>query len=439
METYLLLKFRNDLFLVILLLLTVAINPAVAQSPNPEQDVTFHQYKGQITDAKTKKPLAFANLSISETNITTVTNTEGEFILKVPKHLKEGQVEISFLGYQRKTIALETLEDTKNTITLEASVTELGEVEIQTVKNARDLIKETLTKKGENYLTDPILMTAFYRETIKRRNQNVSLSEAVVNIYKTGYNSQKRDDLKLYKSRKSTDYRKLDTLVLKLQGGPFNTIFLDIMKYPEYIFTEESLNNYNFSLDRTTTINNRHIYVINFEQNEKAEGSLYKGQLFIDAEKKILTSAIYSLNINNKKEAAEILVRKKPARADVWPTDIAYRVDYLEKDNKWYYGYSNLLLEFKVKWDHKLFNSSYSMVCEMAVTDWQKNLEKDHLKSKDRIHPSIIMNDEAIGFSDPNFWGEYNIIEPDKSIDSAIKKIQKQLKKAKGNGTALTN
>ncbi|WP_111308436.1 carboxypeptidase-like regulatory domain-containing protein [Confluentibacter sediminis] len=443
MKTYPFLKFRNHLLVTTIFILTIGLNTSflVAQnSPNDlEQDVTYNQYKGQIIDNITKKPLAFANLSLVETNITTVTNTEGEFVLKVPIQINEGRIEISFLGYESKIISLKTLMETKNNITLEASATELGEVNIETLKNPRDLIIETLKKKGENYLDDQILMTAFYRETIKKRNKSVSLSEAIVNIYKASYTSSKKDDLKLYKSRKSTDYKKLDTLVLKLQGGPFNTIFLDIMKYPEYIFTEASLNNYNFNLDRSTKINNRLVYVINFEQNEYAEGSLYKGQLFMDAEKKILTSAIYSLNISNKKEAAKILVRKKPAHADVWPTDIAYRVDYLEKDNKWYYGYSNLLLEFKVNWDHKLFNSTYTLGCEMAVTDWEKNIDKDIPKFKERIHPSIIMNDEAMGFSDPDFWGAYNIIEPDKSIDSAIKKIQKQLKKAKANGTALTN
>ena len=41
------------------------------------------------------------------------------------------------------------------------------------------------------------------------------------------------------------------------------------------------------------------------------------------------------------------------------------------------------------------------------------------------------MSDEASGFSDPEFWGEYNVIEPEKPIESAIKKIQKQLEKIK--------
>ena len=31
-------------------------------------------------------------------------------------------------------------------------------------------------------------------------------------------------------------------------------------------------------------------------------------------------------------------------------------------------------------------------------------------------------------FADPDFWGEYNVIEPDQSIESAIRKLSRKLK-----------
>jgi len=273
-------------------------------------------------------------------------------------------------------------------------------------------------------------MTAFYRETIKKRRKNVSLSEAVVTIFKTPYTSTRRDAVQMYKARKSTDYSKLDTLVLKLQGGPFNALYVDVMKYPEYIFAEDSIDDYTFSFDRSTRINDRLIYVINFRQRNYIREPLYEGKLYIDVEKKILTSAIYSLNITDREMASRLFVRKKPRNANVYPTEVAYRVDYREKDGRWYYGYSNAMLEFKIDWDKKLFNSVYSMTCEMAITDWEKNQELSEPRYRDRLKSSMILSDEAVGFSDPDFWGEYNIIEPEKSIESAIRKIQRQLKKS---------
>ena len=201
------------------------------------------------------------------------------------------------------------------------------------------------------------------------------------------------------------------------------------MKYPEYIFGPESIDNYQFWFDKSTTIDDRRIYVVNFKQRPDIYEPLYQGKLYIDAQNRTMKSAIFSLYITNKELASRLFVRKKPRNAKVYPTEVAYRVDYREKDGKWYYGYSHAIMEFKVNWDKKLFNSVYSMTSEMAITDWEVNESGDVPRMRDRMKSSIIMSDEAIGFADPDFWGEYNIIEPEKSIESAIKKIQRQLKR----------
>jgi len=422
--------------MALLLGLTGTQNAAAFFQEENKTSIDFVQYKGEVQDSDTKKPLVFATITVAETNISTITNTEGEFVLKVPRKYVTNDLLVSFLGYKQKSIALSSLSADKNKIMMDISVTKLAEVNLSVPKDAKKLVLETLSKKGENYFDDTTLMTAFYRETIKKRKKNVSLSEAVVNIHKTPYTSLKKDAVQLYKARKSTDYSKLDTVALKLQGGPFNTLFVDLIKYPEYIFDEESISSYNFSFDRSTRVNDQLIYIINFEQKASELRPLYKGKLYIDAQNKILTSAVYTLNITNKDLASKMYVRKKPKNAEVWPTEVAYRVDYREKNGKWYYGYSNVLLEFKIDWDKKLFNSVYSMACEMAITDWEKNITDKLPKSKNRMKSTIILNDEALGFSDPDFWGEYNIIEPEKSIESAIKKIQRHLRKVNSKGGA---
>ena len=99
-------------------------------------------------------------------------------------------------------------------------------------------------------------MTAFYRETIKKRKTYVSLSEAVIQIHKQPVASSRVDAIQLYKARKSTDYNKLDTLAFKLQGGPYTTLYLDIMKNPDMVFTEDMIGNYEFSIENVTKINN---------------------------------------------------------------------------------------------------------------------------------------------------------------------------------------
>ncbi len=414
------------------------LSPALRGQENSGEESGFRQYRGEVLDAETNDPLVFATLSLDRYNISTVTNSEGGFLLKVPAEITEAIVDISFLGYETRSIPLLQFTPEDNEIRLEVSVTSLPEVDVVVPKDAATLVKETLRKKGENYFDDHTRMTAFYRETIKKRRRNVSLSEAVVTIYKTPYTSLRQDAMELYKARKSTDYDKLDTVALKLQGGPFNALFVDVMKYPEYIFSEEYIDYYNFYFERNTRIDDRLIFVIGFEQKKHIADPLYKGKLYIDGEKKILTSAIFSLNITDEQMASRMFVRRKPSNAKVTPTEVSYRVDYREKNGRWYYGYSNALLEFKINWDRKLFNSVYSLSCEMAVTDWEPNKEGNLPRNRERVKTSMILSDEAIGFSDPEFWGEYNIIEPDKSIESAIRKIQRQLRREERSSPGLT-
>ncbi|MCD6544744.1 MAG: carboxypeptidase-like regulatory domain-containing protein, partial [Flavobacteriaceae bacterium] len=101
--------------------------------------------------------------------------------------------------------------------------------------------------------------------------------------------------------------------------------------------------------------------------------------------------------------------------------------DYRNKNGKWYYNYGRIELSFKIKWDKKVFNSIYHLTIEMAITDWKINTDRKSLKNKERLRHNVIINDSASGFSDSEFWGDYNVIEPDKSIENAIRKIKKQL------------
>jgi len=418
-------KNRSKIFSLIILVL---LSSLVSFNAYSQEDQDFTEYKGEVLDDDTKKPLVFADLNLEGTNISTVTNTEGDFAIKVPNNLSDVTMTISFLGYKKKSIPLSSLKDRNNTISLSPSVTELTEVSINVPKNAETLVKAMLKKKGENYITEQTIMTAFYRETIKKRRKNASLSEAVVEIYKQPYDSRRNDAIKLIKARKNTNYSRLDTLALKLQGGPFSALYADMIKYPDFIFTEDNMSEYIFTFGKSTEVNNRPVYVVNFKQDPKEPYPLYYGKLYIDAETYALTSAIYNLNVENRDLAAQMFIRKKPRRAIVYPTEAAYRVDYRTNNGKWYYGYSNIQLTFKVNWKNKLFNSVYTLQSEMAITDWEANTTGVN-RPKQALRPSVILADEASGFSEPEFWGKYNIIEPEKSIENAIRKISRQFKR----------
>jgi hypothetical protein len=412
----------SQFFGIVLAFFLYALAPLQAQE-------AFTEYHGKVLDKETKDPLVFVNLAIQNTNISTVTNTEGDFTLKVPNANEGAVLIISLLGYEQSEVALSALAGIKGRILLTPRVTELSEVNVLAFANAETLVRKVFEDKVKNSTDKLLLMTAFYRETVKKRNRNVSLTEAVVNVYKQPYNSNSKDIISLHKARKSTDYKRLDTVALKLQGGPFSTLYLDVMKYPEYIFNDETFDYYDYTFDPPTTVNDKPVYVVRFKQKQIVVGSGYLGKLYIDVETLALASATYALNIVDSKEASELFVRKKPSNIKVDPLKAAYRVDYREKNGKWYYGYGSVQVAFKISRKRKLFNSVYTLSSEMAVTNWEINDSGFMAMPKDRLKPTVIIADAISGFSDPDFWGPYNVIEPEKSIESAIDKIKRKIRR----------
>ncbi len=395
-----------------------------------QQAQNYLEYKGKIVDRSNRDGLAFAHLSVEGTNISTVSNAEGEFLIKIPEEFKDKKLIISYIGYKNAEIPFYQLNAENIRIALEPLVIELPEINIIS-RDANELIKSVFEKRNVNYPNQKILMTAFYRESIKKNRSYVSLAEAIVDILKQPYTSYLSDEAQFYKSRKSTDYKKLDTLVFKLMGGPYNSLYLDVMKYPEYLFMDDMMTNYEFTFDHVTYIDHQMIYIVDFKQQPYIKEPLYYGKLYIDAETLALQSAIFNLNLDDKERAASLFIRKKPFNARVFATKASYRIDYIKRGEKWYYNYSRIELNFKIDWKKRLFNSNYYSIIEMAITDWEPFTEEK--KIKDKIKHTVILTDEALGFSDPAFWGEYNVIEPEQPIETAIKKIQKQLQKRTQN------
>lgn len=431
MKTNKILQLNNPLFLFLVFLNSGITSDLYAEVFFQQTEQT-KEYKGIVVNSQSGNEIVSAYLTVVGTNISTITNKDGEFSIKLPASITEATISTSHLGYQTKTLPLSyfTTEDTR--IELQESAEELTEISIYDGGDAQSLVKKMFENKAENYQDQPILMTAFYRETIKKRNRNVSLSEAVVKIFKAPYNNSKNDDISLFKARKTADYERLDTLALKLRGGPFNALYLDIMKYPQFLIEPNTIYNYKLTFDSPVRFDDRNLYVVNFEGIDKSL-PWYFGQLFIDTESLSLVKAVYELNVDNRDVATEMFVSKKPRGAKVHPAEVSYQIDYRESDGKWYYGYGSANLEFVVNWKKKLFNSRYTIDGEMAVTDREVlpdlKLKKDYVF----ISPTVVMGDDVSGFSDVNFWGNNNIIEPEKSIQSAIDKIQEQLRKENNN------
>jgi len=411
-------SFINGLIIIALLLVNTSI---IAQE---DAGGEYKEYKGVIVDEKTNEVLEYATISVTNSNISTVSNMDGVFSLKVPLDLVKENAIISYLGYNSQTIPLNSFSQDSKRIQMKESFEKLPDVNLVEA-NPIQVIKKLMQNQKANAYNEPVIIKGFYRESIKKRNTYASLSEAVVEVYKNPSNFFGSDYIKLEKVRKSTDYRKIDTLVIKLQGGPYNNLNMDMIRNKDLFFTADMFDIYNFTFDKMITMDSRNVYVIDFIQKETMVEPFYKGKLYIDAASYGLVKAVFGLHLDNLNKAKKFFVKKKPANADVIPVDTKYIIDYRYIDTKWHFSYSRIELSFKINWDKKWFNSIYNITIEKAVTDWVNNDQEVSIKNKQRMRRNVILIDEATGFSDPEFWGENNVIEPDKSIQNAIKKIQK--------------
>lgn len=392
-----------------------------------QQNGSFTEFRGRVIDRATRAPLAYCNVILEGTNLATVTNAEGEFSLKIPKDLDAQHISFRFLGFMSQRITLSALL-ADNTIELQPVTFQLPQIDVLT-GDATTIVKNMFENIRENYPQEEMFMSAFYRESIRRNRTYVSLSEAVVDIQKQPYSSFRGDAARLFKSRQQTDYTKLDTLVFKLMGGPYNNLYLDVIKNPDIIFTDNVFQNYYFNIERVDWMDDRLVYVVNFNHFPRPNEVLYRGRLYIDAANYALKSAVFHMSFDNPDEAVRMLIRRKPMNARVTPLEASYRMDYVEKDGKWFYAYSRIEIGFSINWRRRLFNTNYFATIEMAVTDHENSSDNRAIRFRDRLRSDVIISEKANGFTDPDFWGPYNVIEPDKPIEAAIRKIQRQVER----------
>ncbi len=205
---------------------------------------------------------------------------------------------------------------------------------------------------------------------------------------------------------------------------------LDVVKDPYLILSDDVLELYTYSYINITRVDGRLNYVVEFKQRPHVTTPLFYGRFYIDIDNFAITSVSFSLNTENEQEASAMFIKRKPMGVKVVPTTATYLVNYTEKGGKWYYSYSRGEVSFKVNWKKRLFSNTFNTMVEMAVTDWKPADEKP-FKASDRLRMNVVMTETVNGFADADFWGEYNTIEPEQSIESAIKKIKKNLEKTK--------
>ena len=373
---------------------------------------------GTVVDQKTGDPLR--QVSISVGRISVVTNEDGGFALKLNE--MPSAVNVSHLGYKTQRLTLKDGETEGLKIRLVPTTIQLREIIVRN-EDPRELVNIAIDKIPENYSKVPELLKGFYRETAMKRKHYIYVAEGVEDMYKTPYNrGTTRDRVAIIKGRRLLSQKTGDTLGIKVAGGPVQAVIMDLVKNREFLLNNEDLDNYNFTMGTPEYINDRQQYVVLMEPSFVTTYALYHGKLYIDAERLAFTRIELDLDMRDKDKATQTMLVKKPIGVRFKPRELSTVVDYRYEDGVTRISYLRNIFRFNCDWKRKLFSTSFTATCEMAVTDSQSDDVKP-IANRSSFDSHEAYYDKVEYFLDPEYWSNYNIIEPSESLDKAIKRL----------------
>lgn len=384
------------------------------------------ELSGKLLSKKDKDPVEFASIHIRDKNIGTLSNEDGNFTIKLPRESANDSVYFSCVGYIPLKLKIGDLLPKGNIIFLDVNSIQLKEVMVKPV-NLSEILKKTIENIPLNYSHTPLTLIAFYRETIKQNSDYVGLSEAILTIYKASYDNHATDQVAMYKARKIKFEKQMDTVVFKFQGGIYTSLMLDIAKNPSNFITDEYLEYYDFTLDEITSIDGRYTYVISFDQKDYAPYPLYKGKLYIDIDTYALIRADFMISPKGLEKSADVLVKKSSRKLKVKPSFSSYIVNYTRQNNRWYLNYIREEVAFKVRKKYSFYSTTFQSKAEMVITQTDST-NSQRIRINKKVKSSDIFV-EKLGKYDPEFWGNFNIIEPDESLEEALQKLRSRLPK----------
>ncbi|MDR0811429.1 MAG: carboxypeptidase-like regulatory domain-containing protein [Paludibacter sp.] len=389
-----------------------------------QETETFFIISGSVRNANTKARIERVNIAAAGTDIGTISNENGEFVLKISKNLNVSEIELSCLGYFNARFSISQRNEAERIFLMQPRTIVLQELQVTAWKNPAALVQAAIERIDKNYSNVTNLFTAFYRETTQKRNKYINLSEAVMKIYKTEYTN--RADLgrvEIMKGRKLISQSAKDTLGIKLLGGPNMALMLDIVKNPDILLDAEMIPFYNYKMEENVSINDNLQFVVSFKPRAQFAHPLYEGKFYINTENLAITRAEFDLDMSDKQKISDLILKTKPAGLRFTPEKLNYIVSYMPYDDRMCLNYIRADIKFKCDWRRRLFATQYTICEEMFVTDREQG-KITKIPYQHAFKESQSLSNEVSTFYDADFWGAYNIISPSESLESAVKKLK---------------
>lgn len=419
-----------------------------------------NRIRGVVQDAETGEKLQYANISLLNSGLGTMTNSEGIFVINLSGYKKPDTLAVSYLGYEIITSPLDSLFYRDNIFELVKSVEIIDEIVIKPIDPYQVLI-DAIAARPLNYNRVSYNADGFYREILFENDFPVKLAEAAglfnISPYNSpfdkseaiwnyldfsGYSSTYKYDQGLNYSTNATypddavkiiQARSSDNLSgtiskFTINGGPLNITGTDIFRIEKFFFSKNGLkqlnrkNKFKASIDYKI-YDSRNVYELLFKSKTDSDW------LRVLVDRKTMAIICYEgkYNINNSSfmpRTGQVAGKKKNINDIVTEKYLEFRVDFKILNGDWYLNHIKSYGTYEYTYSAEDITVSLAIDRELIFNAYRtENLEPipDSSQYKNIISNSLY---DYPSWYDKDFWENYNQLYPTELQKEILKKME---------------
>lgn len=303
-------------------------------------------YSGVVRDKSTGKPIEHVSISVYDSNVATLTNSEGRFRITVPTSAKK--INFNHLSYDRLDYVF--TEQTENiTIYLNDSSFELEEMVLYN-RPIKDVIKDVIDNSKAKFSKD-VKLNTYYREMMNIDGKVYSYADGMLNYY---FKNKATSNVIVEQSRAlvfNDDFKNYEQAPIKFYLLDLQTIITSAFKF-ERIWNIVKNKNYDLYVTGKKAADGRELKILYFEPSDSNTENYYKGTLIFDDEKKLVLEINIELSpkhLKNLKEESRIVYKVKF-------TDISFKQIFNDVNDRYFLAYDTRRIEGDVKMGEHRFS-----------------------------------------------------------------------------------
>lgn len=364
-------------------------------------------YSGIVREKSSGKPIEHVSISVYDSNIATLTNSEGRFRITIPVSAKK--INFNHLSFDRLDYVFTNQTEDINIYLIDSSF-ELEEM-IMYNRPIKDVIKEVIDNSKAKFSKD-VKLNTYYREMMNVDRKIYSYADGMLNYY---FKNKSSSEVVVDQSRAlifKDDFKNYEDAPIKFYLLDLQTIITSAFKF-DRIWKIVKNKNYELYITGKKASDGRELKILYFEPSEGNLEDYYKGTMVFDEEKKLVLEINIELSpkhIKNLKEEGRLIYK-------VHFTDIKFKQIFNDTDNRYFLAYDSR----RIHGDVKISNHRFS------VGGIHELITVNSTITNERPNPKKVYFEKTLAVLGKNysnrFWDNQNVILLNQKEEEMLKKI----------------